>query len=111
MKRVRRWFIAGLVVLGLLTVFAIELSNTQASSKQDVKARVHERAVLAAALIDSLFQSVGQQIPLDQLRFGGRMVTPGTLERFRQQDAYLALTDPAGRVLASSHGFTPQARP
>ena len=50
-------------MLALLTVFAIELSNTQAKSKRDVTTRVHERAVLAAALIDSLFQTAGQQIP------------------------------------------------
>src|SRR5207248_289547 len=46
-----------LVVLGALTLFASELSDTQAKSKADVKARVHERGVLAAALIDSLFQT------------------------------------------------------
>ena len=53
-------FAAVFVVLSLLTVFAIELSDTQAKSKNDVKSRVHERAALAAALIDSLFQSVQQ---------------------------------------------------
>ena len=52
-------FAAVFVVLSL-TVFAIELSDTQAKSKNDVKSRVHERAALAAALIDSLFQSVQQ---------------------------------------------------
>ena len=62
---------AGLVTLGLLTVFGIVLSDTEAKSKRDVEARVHERAVLAAALIDSLFQSVGQQIPQDEARYGG----------------------------------------
>ena len=62
---------AGLVTLGLLTVFGIELSNTEAKSKRDVEARVHERGVLAAALIDSLFQSVAQQIPVDRSRYGG----------------------------------------
>jgi signal transduction histidine kinase/CheY-like chemotaxis protein len=101
--------VAGLVTLALLTVFAIELSNTQAKSKNDVKARVHERAVLAAALIDSLFQTVLQQIPQDEATYGARVVSDGTMEAKRQQNLYLALLDGRERVLASSSGFTAQA--
>src|SRR5205807_9124697 len=101
---------AGLVVLALLAVFAIELSNTQAKSKGDVEARVHERAVLAAALVDSLFQTVGQQIPQDKAKFGARVITTRMMDSYQQGDTYLALLSPAGRLLASSHGFTPQAR-
>jgi diguanylate cyclase (GGDEF)-like protein len=101
---------AGSVILALLTVFAIELSNTQARSRSDVRARVHERSVLAAALIDSLFQTVGQQLPQDEQRFGGRVVTEATMDAYRQQNAYLALLDRSGRVLASSRGFTRQAQ-
>lgn len=101
---------AGLIILGLLTVFAIELSNTQAKSKNDVKARVHERAVLAAALIDSLFQTVLQQVPQDETTYGGRRVTASTLNASRQRNGYLAVLDGSGHVLASSTGFTAQAR-
>ena len=101
---------ASLVVLAMLTVFALELSNTQANSKRDVEARVHERAVLAAALIDSLFQSVEQQIPQDIRTYGSRTVTPQTMDRNRQRNAYLALLDSSGGVIAHSRGFTPQAR-
>ena len=86
----------------MLAVFAIELSNTQAKSKADVEARVHERAVLAAALVDSLFQTMAQQIPQDESKFGTRVVTARTMDACRQQDTYLALLDSAGRVLASS---------
>jgi signal transduction histidine kinase/CheY-like chemotaxis protein/HPt (histidine-containing phosphotransfer) domain-containing protein len=93
-----------------MAVFAVELSDTQAKSKGDVKARVHERAVLAATLIDSLFQTVQQQIPQYEATYGGRVVAAQTLAKNAQQDAYLALLDPAGRVLASSDGFTAQAR-
>ncbi len=102
--------IAGLVTLAVLSVFAIELSNTQAKSQADVKARVHERAVLAAALVDSLFQTVLQQIPQDQARYGARVVSSRVMNRFQQQNAYLALLDSGGRVIAASRGFTPQAR-
>jgi signal transduction histidine kinase/DNA-binding response OmpR family regulator/HPt (histidine-containing phosphotransfer) domain-containing protein len=102
--------VAALVTLALLAVFAVGLSDTQARSKADVKARVHERARLAAALIDSLFQTVQQQTPQNAARYGGRFVTARTMDRYLQQNEYLALLDRAGRVLAASTGFTPQAR-
>ena len=105
------WLIvAALVVLGLLAVFAVSLAGTQAKSRRDLEARVHERAMLASALLDSLFQTAGQQIPLDQARYGGRSVASVTMDRYRQQDAYVVLLDRSGRVLASSSGFTAQAR-
>jgi signal transduction histidine kinase len=97
-------------LLALLSVFAIELSNTQAKSRRDVEARVHERAVLAAALVDSLFQTIRQQTPQYERLYGGRGVSGRTLDAYRQSNAYLALLDPEGRVLASSEGFTSQAR-
>ncbi len=102
-------FAGAAVVLALLTVFAIELSNTQAKSKSDVKARVHERAVLAAALIDSLFQSSEQQLPQLAKQYGGN-VTAAELNRNAQQNAYLALLDANRKVIASSRGFTAQAQ-
>jgi signal transduction histidine kinase len=101
---------ASLLVLGLLTVFAIELADTQAKSKRDVEQRVHERGVLAAALIDSLFGTVVQQTPQDQRLYGGRVLSARTLDRQRQQNAYIAVLDPSGRVLAHSRGFTAQAQ-
>ena len=101
---------ASLGVLALLSVFAIELSDTQAKSRQDVINRVHERAVLAAALIDSLFQSVQQEVPQDQKKYGGRVVTSAALSSSGQGNDYVALLDRAGKVLAATRGFTPQAR-
>ncbi len=102
--------LAAVLLLGLLSVFAIELSNTQAKSKRDVKARVHERGVLAAALVDGLFQTVQQQIPQDIRLYGTRTVSDRTMDARNQQNAYTALLDGSGRVLAGSRGFTPQAR-
>jgi signal transduction histidine kinase len=103
---------AAMVVLALLTVFAIELSNTQAKSKQDVESRVHERAVLAGALIDSLFQSVLQQGQVYQRSYGTRTVTARTMDKNQAQahDDYLVLLGADGTVIAHSRGFTPQAR-
>ena len=103
-------FAAGSVVLALLAVFALELANTQAKSKEDVTDRVHERAVLAAALIDSLFQTTGQQAPLNARKYGDRNVAGARMEANRRQSTYLVLLDSAGRVLAQSRGFTAQAR-
>jgi hypothetical protein len=101
---------AALVALSLLAVFAIELSDTQANSKQALEARVHERAVLAAALIDSLIQTVGQQVPQDVKEFGARNVTARTMDRNGQGDEYVVLLGPRGEVIAASRGFTAQAR-
>ena len=103
---------AAVIVLALLTVFALELSNTQAKSKQDVRARVHERAVLAAALIDSLFQSVEQQVPQDARKYGARTVAARSLNAAssQNQNSYLAVLDASDRVLAASRGLTAQAR-
>lgn len=102
---------AACVVAALLAVFAIELSNTQAKSKRDVTDRVHERSVLAAALIDSLFQTVQQQIPQQAQTYGAPTVSARTMNANRKTNAYLALVDAAsGRVIAQSNGFTAQAR-
>jgi signal transduction histidine kinase len=101
------------VLLAVMAVFATELSNTQAKSKADVRARVHERGVLAAALIDSLFQTVGQQVPQDQKRYGARAVTDTAMNAARVQAGqsdFLVLLDASGNVIAKSAGFTPQAR-
>jgi signal transduction histidine kinase len=102
--------VATVGVLALLTVFAIELSNTQAKSRQDVISRVHERAVLAAALIDSLFQSVQQQVPQDTVKYGTRVVPDRLLDAQAQGSNYIAVLDRSGKVIASSRGFNAQAR-
>jgi signal transduction histidine kinase len=101
---------AAFVGLALLTVFAVELANTQASSKRDVETRVHERAVLATALIDGLFQSARQTIPQDVKLYGGATVSARTLNKHRQSSAYLVVLDSSGNVLAASAGFNAQAR-
>jgi signal transduction histidine kinase len=99
------------VILGLLTVFAIELSNTQAKSKADVEARVHERSVLAAALIDSLFQtSAGTSASMDARQFGAAKVPNRRLDKLAGSNRYVVLLDPSGQVLAQTAGFTAQAR-
>jgi len=100
---------SALVVLALLIVFAVELSNTQANSKAAIKSRVHERAVLAGALVSSLFSSVTQEVPADARKFGGKTVSTAALNAQVGGNAYLAVLAPDGTVLASSSGFTKRA--
>jgi signal transduction histidine kinase len=101
---------SAVIVVGLLVVFAIDLSNSQANSKASVESRVHERAVLAGALVDSLFASVEQGVPADSRVFGGRTVSAAALDKQLAGNAYLAVLGPHATVLASTSGFTSQAR-
>jgi signal transduction histidine kinase len=104
--------IAGLmIILGLLAVFAIELSDTQARSKADVKGRVHERSLLAAALIDSLFGTSAQSSANTNARLlGGKHVSRALLKRLAGDNRYAVLLTPQRRIIAASAGFTTQAR-
>jgi signal transduction histidine kinase len=101
---------AALVLLALLMVFAIELSDTQAKSKHDVVTRVQQRAALAAALIDGLLQSTGQNLPQYEHTYGARTVSDATMNARRQTNAYIVLLGAGGKVLARSRGFTARAR-
>ena len=78
-----------------MAVFAIQLSDNQAKSKQDIEGRVHERSVLATALIDSLFQSAQQQIPAEAKLYG----TPTVSEQLLDQKVGRNLVHGAGRPL------------
>ncbi len=99
------------VVLAVMTVFAIELSDTQDKSKSGIEVQVHQRAVLAEALIGSLFQTVQQGVPQDSKTYGAATVTNQVLDTQEgKQSGYLALLGSDGTVLASSAGFTAQAR-
>jgi signal transduction histidine kinase len=98
------------LVLGLLSVFAVELADTQAKSRRDVVTRVHERALLAAALLDSLFQTTRNQVPEYSRTYGGRLVSERALTPSLGQNAYLAILDARGAVLAATPGMNRQAR-
>ncbi len=102
--------VSAVLVLALLVTLGIALSNTQSDSKAALETRVHERAVLAAALVDSLFATVRQDLPAEERKFGARVVGRGALDRAKGTSVYLALLSPDGSVLASSTGFSGQAR-
>jgi signal transduction histidine kinase len=93
---------AALVVLGLLAGFAVALSDTQASSRKDIESRVHQRAVLAAALVESIFSTVQQQVPADAKAFGGRRLNSAALQKDLGTGEYLAVLGPHGAVLAGA---------
>ena len=98
------------LLFAVLTLFAIELTNTQAKSRADIGARVHERGRLSAALISSLFNTVEQQVPSEAKTYGTRTVSVATLQHGAQTNAYLALLGPDRTVIAATRGFTAQAR-
>lgn len=99
------------IVFALLAVFALELSANQARSRHNVEGQVRDRAVLSAALIDSLFQSVQQQIPQDSATYGTPVVTTAQMNAaLTQGDVYTVLLGSNRQVLAASSGFTPQAQ-
>ncbi|MFL5831283.1 MAG: sensor histidine kinase [Solirubrobacteraceae bacterium] len=102
--------VAAVMVLGLLSVFAVELADTQAKSRRDVTTRVHERALLAAALLDSLFQTTSNQVPQYTRTYGARHISEQTLARSVGENHYLAMLDQRGDVLAGTPGLTAQAR-
>ncbi len=103
--------IAGaLIILALLAVFAIDLSNNQARSRSVVEAQAHQRAVLVAGLIDSVFDAISMPSPETLSQYSHAVVSDRALERNRGSDEYVVLLGNHGRVLASSRGFSPQAR-
>jgi signal transduction histidine kinase len=99
------------VVLAVMVVFAIQLSDNQARSTADIKSRVHERSGLAAALIDSLFQtSASSSAAQATVKYGARTVSDQVLNHAVNNSRYLVLLDSSRAVLAHSKGFTPLAR-
>ena len=96
------------LALGLLTVFAIELSDNQARSKSGIEDEVHQRAQLAGSFITGLIQGIPKQY---QVTYGSGPITNQILDQKLGTNVYLALLSPDGtKVLASSSGFNAQAR-
>ncbi len=103
--------IAGaLILLALLAVFAVDLSNDQARSRTVVEFQAHQRAVLVAGLVDTVFGAVSRPNPELLAEYRMPSVSDRTLNRNRGANQYLALLASNGRVLAASHGFNHQAR-
>lgn len=100
------------VVLGLLVVFGIALSRSQQDSRATLETRMQQRAVLGGSVVDSLFATVGSQVPALEKKFSAPILTGAALEAVRKADgaAYMVVVDPQGTLLAASSGYTSQAR-
>ncbi len=104
--------IAGaMVVLAVMVVFAIQLSDNQERSMAGIRFQVHERARLAGALLDSLFETSARMAAAQgSVKYGTRTVSDRVLNRAVNTNRYLVLFDSSGAVLAHSKGFTGTAR-
>ena len=99
--------VGALIVLALLAVFAIDLSNNQARSRSDIESQAHQRAVLVAGLIDSVFGAVSKPDPQLLAEYGTPACLAGALAaKPRQQRVRraAAIQRPGDGGLARLHG-------
>jgi signal transduction histidine kinase/DNA-binding response OmpR family regulator len=102
---------AALAVLAVLTVFAIELRDSQATTRRDVEARFRDRAEVTSALTDSVFSTVASPGEAAKL-YGGARVSDRALDRAAAASdrQYAVLLDDQGEIIASSSGFARSPR-
>jgi signal transduction histidine kinase len=91
----------GVVLCGGVTWLAIDLHDTQSRTRSDARHSATERASLAGALIDSMFQngyrnSAAQVLPVSRAR-----VTPAEVRSITQVAPLGAVLGSEGKVLAS----------
>ncbi|HET7049906.1 MAG TPA: histidine kinase dimerization/phospho-acceptor domain-containing protein, partial [Solirubrobacteraceae bacterium] len=91
----------GLVLCGGVTWLAIDLHDTQSRTRSDAQRSATERASLAGALIDSMFEnsyrnSAAQVLPVSRAR-----VTPAEVRSITQAAPLGAVLGSEGKVLAS----------
>jgi signal transduction histidine kinase len=97
-------------MLALMAVFAVDLVDNQARSRNDLESQAHQSAVLVAGLIDSVFAEASVPNPQLIAEYGNPKVSARTLDRNRGSSKYVVLLTPDGRVLAASRGYNAQAR-
>jgi signal transduction histidine kinase len=98
-----------MIVLGLMALFAVELSNDQSTSRSAIESQAHQRATLVSGLIDAAVAASGQPGGRVLAVYGARHVSDRVLQSNRGPNDYVVLLDANGRVLAHSDGFTAQA--
>jgi len=98
------------LVVGLLIIFAVQLSGNQSKSLRDTKTGIQQRGELATALITSLFDSTTQQIPTYTTDYGGSTINVSKLTANPQTTVFAAVLDSSGATLAASPTFTDEAR-
>jgi signal transduction histidine kinase len=103
--------IAGVVlVLALLTVFAIELSDNQSSSRKSLETQAHQQAVLVSGLMDAVFAQSSHIGPRARARYSAAHVTTRELDGSQGNNAYVVVLSGSGAVLGHSSGFTARDR-
>jgi signal transduction histidine kinase len=104
--------VAGAILLAALVAFAVILINQQHGDRQDIKNNFRDRAVVSAALTQSLFEASGTAGAAEATRrYGTRTVSPQTLAAAQRQgqSTYMALLDSDGKLIAASPGAPPAA--
>jgi signal transduction histidine kinase len=102
-----------LILLALLGAFAYLLVDSQARVRQESQKRFQTRAVISAALTESLFSSVQSQGQLEASRaFGGAKVSRTALDaRVKQsKQKYAVVLDSKGNRLAASSSVSGYGR-
>ncbi|HWI71563.1 MAG TPA: hypothetical protein VNT55_06385, partial [Baekduia sp.] len=98
---------AGLVVVVVLALFAVQLAATQSSTRARSVSRFQERAQILSALMQAVVASA--KAPDDAgVRYGGADVSGAAMNRLAAQGRLSAasLIDARGTVLAASSGLT-----
>ena len=99
-----------LLVLALLTVFAIELSDNQSTSRRNLTTQAHQRAVLVSGLLAAVFAREAR-VGLDaRAALSAAHVAPRDLNDVPGDKRYAALIDAHGQIITHSAGFDARAR-
>src|SRR6476661_5684869 len=91
----------GLVLCAGVTWLAIDLHQTQSRTRSDAQRSATERASLAGALIDSMFQNSSRNSAAAVLPVSRARVTPAEVRAITQAAPLGAVLGSEGKVLAS----------
>ena len=99
-----------LILLALLTVFAIQLSDNQSTSRRTLETQAHQRAQLVSGLISAVFEQQAH-VGLDaRAALSADHVSARALDDAPGDKRYAALLDSGGRVITHSSGFDARER-
>src|SRR5690348_16503219 len=91
----------GLILCGGVTGLAIDLRDTQSRTRSDAQRSATERASLAGALIDSMFQNSYRSSAASVLPVSRARVTPADVRAISNAAPLGAVLGPEGKVLAA----------
>ncbi|HET9103153.1 MAG TPA: ATP-binding protein [Solirubrobacteraceae bacterium] len=99
-----------LTVIGLMVLFAGQLSSNQSASRRNLELQAHQRAMLVANLVDTVFAAISKPSAATAAAYGAPHVSAAVMNRNRGGNLYVALFDGSGHLLAHSAGVSAQAR-